>query len=203
MGNKQVAAAIKAHPELPREAVWVTTKVPCCPRHGNTQCITPEYNGSILQDATENNALLKVDYTDITLLHSPCDTLEETIGRYLELQVVLKKGLTKAIGVSNFNKSMLEAFAADPRITVTPAVNQCNHAIGNHNESHAPADGGDDATVAYCQSHGIQYSAYSPLEGLDGQDVFKLPEVVAIAKAHKASGAQIALKWLTQQNITV
>merc|ERR1712087_542312 len=82
-------------------------------------------------------------------------------------------------------------------------MGQCNHAIANHNESHNPTRGGDDKTVKYCQEHGIVYSAYSPFEGLSGEDVFKLPEVKAIAKAHNVSGAQIALKWLTQQNITV
>jgi len=57
--------------------------------------------------------------------------------------------------------------------------------------------------VAYCRAHGISYSAYSPMEGLSGHDVFDLPRVKAIAAAHNVSGAQVALKWLTQQNISV
>ena len=51
---------------------------------------------------------------------------------------------------------------------VPPAVNQCGHSIGAHNASHNPNIGGDDATVAFCKAHGISYSAYSPLGGLDG-----------------------------------
>ena len=70
-------------------------------------------------------------------------------------------------------------------------------------ESHSPTHGGDDATVAYCELHGITYSAYSPLEGLSGGSVLKIPAVVSIAKAHNVSAAQIALKWQVQQNIVV
>lgn len=57
--------------------------------------------------------------------------------------------------------------------------------------------------VAFCQAHGISYSAYSPLGGLDGIDVFNDPTVKAIGKAHGVSAAQVALRWLVQQNITV
>jgi len=197
--NHQVAAAIKKFPAN----VWVTTKIPCCPGNNNSQCITPEYNGTVEESMAKNNALLELNTTNITLLHEPCDTVEHTIQRWLEMEAALKKGLTQAIGVSNFGHDLLKAMAADSRVTVTPAVNQCNHAIANHNESHSASMGGDDATVKYCQEHGIVYSAYSPFEGLSGEDVFKLPEVVAVAKAHNVSGAQVALKWLVQQNITV
>ena len=48
---------------------------------------------------------------------------------------------------------------SDKRVRVVPAVNQCNHAIANHNESHAASYGGDDKTVKFCQAHGISYSA--------------------------------------------
>ena len=57
--------------------------------------------------------------------------------------------------------------------------------------------------VAFCQAHEISYSAYSPLGGLDGIDVFDDPTVIALGKAHGVSAAQVALRWLVQQNITV
>lgn len=198
--NIEIANAIKAHPEIKRADVFVTTKVPCCP--GVKFCSDPEYNGTIKQDMEKNNQLLQLQTTDLTLLHHPCTTTKQTIDRWVEMEAALAAGLTLAIGVSNFNADLLAALAADSRVKVVPAVNQCNHAVANHNASHDPATGGDDDTVAYCQQHGISYSAYSPLEGLNGQDVWKLPEVVAIANAHNVSGAQVALKWLVQQNIS-
>eukprot|EP00937_MAST-01D_sp_MAST-1D-sp2_P001885 g1885.t1 len=198
--NLQIAAAIEAHPDIAREELWVTTKVPCCP--GTPFCARGEYNGTVLEDVKKNNALLRLPWTDLTLLHHPCDTAEHTISRWIELEAALAAGLTKAIGVSNFDHELLAALAADPRTKITPAVNQCNHAVGNHNASHSPKSGGSDATVAYCRAQGISYSAFSPLEGLSGQDVFTLPDVVRIAAAHNVSGAQVALKWLVQQNIS-
>jgi len=198
--NAQIAAAIKAYPEIADE-LFVTTKVPCCP--GTSWCTKgAEYNGTIAEDMKKNNALLELSTTDLTLLHHPCTTTAETIERWLELEAGLAAGLTKAIGVSNFNAELLAEIAADKRTKVVPAVNQCNHAIGNHNESHSPRNGGDDKTVAYCKANGISYSAYSPLEGLSGKDVFKIPQVVAIAKVHDVSAAQVALKWVVQQNIS-
>ena len=199
--NYQIRDAIKSHPEIPREDIWVTSKVPCCP--GTRFCRQPEYNGTVAEGMRKNNRLLGIATTDITLLHHPCDSDEDTILAWVEMEKALGIGLTKAIGVSNFNAALLAKLAADSRTHVVPAVNQCNHAIGNHNASHSPRNGGDDATVEYCLDHGISYSAYSPLEGLDGQDVWKLPAVANIAKAHNVSGAQVALKWLVQQGISV
>jgi diketogulonate reductase-like aldo/keto reductase len=34
-------------------------------------------------------------------------------------------------------------------------------------------------------------------------DVFKDPTVIAVAKMHSVSPAQVALRWLVQQNITI
>lgn len=193
--NDQIAAALKAHPEISRSEVFITTKVPCCPGAGWCSKTSKEYkykyNGTIIDDMAQNNKMLQVEYTDLTLLHHPCDNPEDTIKVYVELQKAMQKGHTKAIGVSNFNSVLLSQLLADKRVTVVPAANQCNHAIGNHNESHDVNGGGDDKTVEFCKTHGISYSAFSPLEGLSGKDVFKLPEVVAVAKAHKVSAAQV------------
>jgi diketogulonate reductase-like aldo/keto reductase len=38
--------------------------------------------------------------------------------------------------------------------------------------------------------------------GVCREDVFKIPQVVSIGKAHQKSAAQIALRWLVQQNIS-
>ena len=48
-----------------------------------------------------------------------------------------------------------------------------------------------------------RYSAYSPLGGLSGLDIFKNPTVIGIADRHNVSAAQVALKWLVQRNITI
>jgi diketogulonate reductase-like aldo/keto reductase len=53
----------------------------------------------------------------------------------------------------------------------------------------------DDATIAFCRTHGIQYEAYSPLRGGE----MTLPAVTAVAAAHNKSGAQVVLRWIVQQ----
>lgn len=90
-----------------------------------------------------------------------------------------------------------------------PAVNQCGHSIGHHTQNQtvgtlkAGYAGGDDETLEFCQKKGIQYSAYTPLGGLSGLDIFKNPTVIGVATTHNVSAAQVALKWLVQRNITV
>ena len=57
--------------------------------------------------------------------------------------------------------------------------------------------------MAFCHKNGISYSAYSPLGGLTGTDIFKDPTVISIGKVHKKSAAQVALRWLVQQKISI
>ena len=86
--NYQIRDAIKARTEIPRDKLFITTKVPCCP--GTGYCKQGEYNGTIREDMQKNNDLLQLKTTDLTLLHHPCDTVAHTIERYVELQDGLK-----------------------------------------------------------------------------------------------------------------
>jgi diketogulonate reductase-like aldo/keto reductase len=95
-------------------------QVPCCP--GTGFCKDAEYNGTIAEDMKKNNELLQVTITDLTLLHHPCDTAEHSIQRWLEMEQALATGVTKAIGVSNFNAELLEQLIKDPRTKVRLCV---------------------------------------------------------------------------------
>ena len=57
----------------------------------------------------------------------------------------------------------------------------------------------DDETIAYCKSKGITYEAYSPLRRVDLSD----SRLTAIAQAHSKSAAQVALKWIYQQDVVI
>lgn len=83
-----------------------------------------------------------------------------------------------------------------------PAINQCGYSIGGHDAAET-AWGRDDPTVAACQAANITYSAYSPLGGWTKVDVLKDPNVLAVAATHNVSAAQVALRWVTQQQIVV
>ena len=196
--QKKVAHAL-ATTAVARSEIFVTTKIPCCPLSESHHCTDPEFNGSIAEDIAKDIQIL--GNVDLILLHWPCNTYEQTLQAYTDLEAALTAGSTRAIGVSNFNASLLARLSKD--IKTQPAVNQCGHSIGAHNSIHNPAIGGDDLTVKYCADNGISYSAYSPLGGLTGLDIYKNPTVVAIAKLHSVDPAQIALRWLVQQDITV
>jgi len=192
-----MAAAITSS-KVGRSEIFLTTKVPCCP------AVVPELcqgmNGTVAQHIAQEVAILGKP-VDLLLLHWPCATLEDTVKAYRGLEEALDDGLTRSIGVSNFNASLLEQMLRT--VNVKPAVNQCSHSIGAHNSSHLPEYGGDELTAEFCADHGIVYQAYSPLGGLSGIDVFKDPTVIMVATRHNVSAAQVALRWLIQQNISV
>eukprot|EP00928_Gymnodinium_smaydae_P055312 TRINITY_DN38898_c0_g1_i1.p1 TRINITY_DN38898_c0_g1~~TRINITY_DN38898_c0_g1_i1.p1 ORF type:complete len:342 (-),score=28.94 TRINITY_DN38898_c0_g1_i1:178-1128(-) len=195
----QVGDAI-ATSKLPRDKLFVTSKVPCCPAHMVKWC---EWYGSQYEQlspfmrAKIDARLLGVDVIDLVLLHWPCSTLNETIEAYRSLEEFALAGKARAIGISNFNATMIDALYASG-LRVPPAVNQCGFSIGNHNNT---AYGRDFGTVAKCKERGITYSAYSPLGGLSGVDVIGNPSVKAIGERYGKSSAQVALRWVTQQGV--
>ena len=141
--------------------------------------------------------LLGLPQVDLMLLHWPCSTMAGTIKTYRALEQFKLAGKAKAIGISNFNSSAIDALYA-AGLRVEPSVNQCGFSIGGHNES---VFGRDDATLAKCKAKGITYSAYSPLGGLSHVDVLHDPRVLRVAAAHKKSAAQVALRWVIQQEV--
>ena len=192
----EVAAAVKAAVAqgIPRSDIFVTTKIPCCPTEisfGKGGC--SEAPGSAADNIAADIEQLGGP-VDLILMHWPCSTHEQTAAVYTALEDALAAGKTRAIGVSNFNASELEALVQ--RTKVKPAVNQCNHAIGAHKDSYRPTVGADDATVRWCQSNNVSYSAWSPLGGIakSGVNIFKDPTVLGIAKAHGVGAAQVALR---------
>eukprot|EP00041_Stephanoeca_diplocostata_P035336 m.1241927 g.1241927 ORF g.1241927 m.1241927 type:complete len:174 (-) comp24681_c0_seq31:503-1024(-) len=132
---------------------------------------------------------------DLLLIHHPtsplCNSSDQIALTWAAMQDALAKNLSRAIGVSNFKRTDLDALMAATTTTVTPAVNQIMLHI----------DSVDKDTIAWCLAHGVTVEAYSPLGHPDsgGAPVYNLTKVVQIAKAHKVTGAQVALRWLVQQ----
>merc|ERR1712031_35190 len=168
------------------------TKVPCCPAPTNLQHFCGSIQSPVdgVKQAVEADLEQLGTWADLILLHWPCATMEDTIAAYKQLEPLVENGKARSIGISNFNASLIDALLKE--VTVPPAVNQCGFSIGNHNSS---LFGRDLATLQRCKEVGITYSAYSPLGGLSGIDVLTDPDVVAIAKAHDKSPAQVALRW--------
>ncbi|WP_243013993.1 aldo/keto reductase [Brevibacillus borstelensis] len=127
---------------------------------------------------------LGLDYLDLYLIHWP------VAGKYKEawraLETLYKEGRVKAIGVSNFQIHHLEDLMKDEEIK--PMVNQV--------EYHPRLT--QKELQAYCQKHGIQLEAWSPL--MQGQ-LLDNPVLQEIATKHGKSVAQIILRWDLQNGV--
>lgn len=154
----------------PREEVFVTSKL-WDADHG----YEPTFNA--LVDSLNKFGL---DYLDLYLIHSPASDDEKRLQSWRALETAQKLGKVRSIGVSNFGAVHLEHLLQ--KAEVIPAVNQI--------EVH-PFLPRDDL-VNLCKKHGIKIEAYSPLARGN-----KLADerVVAIAKKHDKTPAQILLNW--------
>lgn len=199
----EVGAAVRAS-GLARSSLFVTTKVPCCPSAAWLKaaglplaCVGLGKNTS--EQISHDMATLGLDYVDLLLLHWPCDTLDETMAAYRAMEAAFAAGKARAIGVSNFNASLVEAVVAQAK--VKPALNQCAFSIAGHSDG---AWGSDDATAEACRRLGVTFEAYSPLGGWAKGGTGRIlhdPTVAAIGAAHNKSSAQVALRWVVQQQV--
>jgi 2,5-diketo-D-gluconate reductase A len=126
---------------------------------------------------------LETEHVDLYLIHWPTpahDKYLETWKAFVELQ---QEGLTRSIGVSNFQQPHLERVIAETG--VTPVVNQIElhpyfQQAGLRRE-HA--------------EHGIVTEAWSPLaQGAVLDD----PAIVAIAEDHGVTAGQVVIRWHLQ-----
>ena len=178
----QIGAAIRAYIAKggKRNDIFVTTKINPA-RYGD--CSEQSAKFSIIEDLKE----LGLPSVDLMLLALPCPDKDGNQAVWKALMEAKKKGLTRAIGVSNFRMvdidSMLEA-GGD-----YPAINQCLMSVDHH----------DDPMISYCDLHNITYEAYSPLRHVDLDD----KRIQSIAAAHNVSSAQVCLRWIAQQGVQI
>ncbi len=158
---------------LPREDIWVTTKVT------EENAKADDFSRSV----DTSLKTLGLDYVDLLLIHwqQPKVSLEETLGALAKAR---REGLAKNIGVSNFTVSLLDE-----------AVDKCPEPlVTNQIEYHAYIR--QDKVIAACCKHGMLVTCHVPLAR---GEVLKDPVIQKIAKAHGKTAAQVALKWLIQQ----
>jgi len=126
---------------------------------------------------------LRMDYVDLYLIHWPVpafDRYVETWQAFIELR---EEGLTRAIGVSNFQPEHLHRVIA--QTGETPAINQV--------ELHPYFQ-----QAALRREHerlGVVTEAWSPLaqgQALDDQTI------VGIAEAHGKTAGQVVIRWHLQ-----
>ncbi|WP_201511245.1 aldo/keto reductase [Psychrobacter alimentarius] len=171
-GNeKEVGQGIKQS-GVARDKFFLTTKI-----FPDDMKFQPE---KLVEAAKRSLEDLDTDYVDLLLLHWPDDRvpLSETIPALCELQ---KQGLTRHIGVSNFN--IADIIEAEKYADVPIVVNQVEfHPFIKQN-----------TLQTFLNNHHILLEAYSPLAR---GDVFDNDIIKEIADKHNVTPAQISLAWI-------
>lgn len=174
-GNEQgVGSALRAS-GLPREELFVTTKV------WNTE----QGFDRVLAAFEKSLATIGLGYVDLYLVHWPNPSLMAETWRAME--EVLASGRTRAIGVCNHLPHHLDQLLRTAE--TPPAVDQFEF----HPRLQQPN------LVDYCRDHGITIQAWAPV--MRGR-VNLVPELVAIAQRHGKTPAQVSIRWILQQSIT-
>jgi len=160
---------------VPRSEIFLCTKVSHEYLHAD----------DFARSVDESLKKLGVDYVDLLLVHWPEKNtpLAETMGALAKAK---RQGLTRHIGVANFNIAMLdEAIRLCPEPMVTLQV-----------ECHPYLD--QSKVIAACRERGLVLTAYCPLArgGLTNE-----PVLAEIARRTGKTFAQVALRWLMQQDI--
>jgi diketogulonate reductase-like aldo/keto reductase len=169
-----VGEAIQAS-NVPREDIFLTTKV----SHENLGA--DDFAISVDQSLDT----LKVDYIDLLMVHwpNPDIALGETMPALARAK---QQGLARYIGVANFNVALLDQ-----------AVHLCPEPLAAFQaEYHPRLD--QSRLLASVRRHGLIFIAHSPL----GRGrLLGDPVLVEIAGQRRRTDAQVALRWLIQQNV--
>ncbi|KAI7851599.1 NADP-dependent oxidoreductase domain-containing protein [Circinella umbellata] len=183
---------------VPREDIFVTTKL--WQTFHEPEHVRPACERSL--------KLLGFDYIDLYMMHWPMSwkfrgyefdqlkvpdengdiptTNVPIIDTWRAMEGLVKAGLVKSIGVSNFSIAMLEELLKECEIK--PAVNQL--------EIHPSLP--QEEMLEYCNRQNIILTAYSPLAnpGYSGvPSMLSDPTVLKIAEKYKKTPVQVLLNW--------
>jgi 2,5-diketo-D-gluconate reductase B len=173
-GNEDAIGPAIAASGVARKDLHVTTKV---------------WNENLVPDAIRkafDTSLkkLKLDHVDLYLVHWPSPDMK--LPAVLETLMKLKQeGRTRAIGVANFNIALLKQAVEEIKAPIA-----CNQI-----EYHVMLD--QTPIRKYMAAKSIPLVAYCPLaQGRAASN----EALLAIGRKHNASAAQVALKWLLDQD---
>uniref|UniRef100_S0DEC5 Putative 2,5-diketo-D-gluconic acid reductase A n=1 Tax=termite gut metagenome TaxID=433724 RepID=S0DEC5_9ZZZZ len=170
----EVGRAIRAS-GIPREDIFVTTKL----------ANFDQKSGDVRGAFERSLEALDLGYIDLYLIHWPMPAVDKYVATWAQFVEFKAEGLTKAIGVSNFQVPHLQRIIE--ATGVTPAVDQVElHPLFQQK-----------ILREYLDDHDITVEAWGPL----GQGRFSLDEYAAItdaAIAHAKSPVQVVLRWHIQ-----
>lgn len=173
--EEEVGEAIK-HSSVPREDIFVTTKV------WNSD---QGYDNTLRAFETSLKKL-DMDYIDLYLTHWPVK--EKYVETYRAIERLYEEKLIRVPGVSNHHEHHLKDILAS--CNIAPMVNQI--------EVHPYLS--QESLRNYCAQEQIAVTAWSPL---GRGNVLKDDTIVRIAHEYNVTPAQIILRWHLQNDVII
>lgn len=193
----EIAKALKKH-GINRNDIFITTKVSIDAFYRGGYRWDKKINvwnlktvRRVAQEAFDN---LDTDYIDLFLIHwtMPIPWAQRM---YKELVRLNKEGRIRAVGVCTSLPPHFDALADVS--DVVPAVNQFEISPLNTQKQ----------LIKWCQDKGIAVEAMSTFSHYRSNkpriEIFENPILKRIAKLHDKSVAQVVLRWLLQQGISI
>ena len=173
-GNEEAIGTALAAARVPRGELHVTTKV-------WYENLAPD---AIRRAFDTSLKKLRLDHIDLYLVHWPSRSMK--LPAVLETLMKLQEaGRTRAIGVANFPTALMKVAVEEVKAPIA-----CNQV-----EYHVMLD--QAKLKKYLAAHRVPLVAYCPLaQGRVASD----EALAKIGRKHNASAAQIALKWLLDQD---
>lgn len=178
-GNEAEVGQAIAQAGVPREQLFVTTKI--WVDNLSKDKLIPSLQDSLKKLGTEQ--------VDLTLIHWPAFQTVSLAEAMTALAEAKAQGLTRLIGVSNFNIDLTQQ-AMDVVGAEEIATNQIE--LSPYLQNHKLVD--------FLQARGMDVTSYMTLAY---GKVLGDPVIAGIAAAHRATPAQVVLAWALQRGFAV
>lgn len=178
--NEELVGRGLAESTVPREELFITTKVP-----GNEEYISSKKATRAAIDNSLKN--FQTDYLDLLLIHFPIEDKGQLKNTWEVFEEYYEAGKLKAIGVSNFGKNHLDELKEFAK--VKPAVNQIQVNLKEPNKD----------LLAVLKDEGITPVAWGPMKA----EAHQAEVLDEIGKTYKKSGAQVLLKYQIGRGVIV
>lgn len=171
-GNEEQVGRAMADSGVPREDVFLTTKLP------------PDDAGREAATLRESLSRLGTDHLDLWLIHWP-PSRGAGVDAWRAFVDAHESGAARAIGVSNYSAAQIDELTQ--ATGVTPSVNQIRWSPFL----------ADPSVLAEHAERGVVLEGYSPLKGGVLQD----PVIGQVARANGRTPAQVVLRWHLEHGV--
>ncbi|MBN2604229.1 MAG: aldo/keto reductase [Bacilli bacterium] len=179
-GNEEAIGQAIKDSNIPRKELFITTKL----------WNTDQGYETTKQAFKKSLQLLGLEYVDLYLIHW-FKGYEKSLDSYRALEELYEEGLTKAIGVSNYNVHHIMNIIENCKIIPHVLQVETHIALQNH------------FLQDYCIENNIQMEAYAPLMSSHITEMLANPVMQELSKKYHKTIPQIAIRWLIDRNVVV